>query len=87
LALVILRQREFRIVQIKSNPLPQRKIIAQQLKFTESFYNLLKNQHANFNKTWYKSSLGKGNIKLHRSMAMSSSKGDNNNNAKLGRVI
>jgi hypothetical protein len=37
--------------------------------------NLLQNQQANFNKTWYTSSLGKGNSKLYKSRARSFSKG------------
>jgi hypothetical protein len=50
---------------MKDNPLPQGEIIAKEVKFTEIFKNLLlQNQQANFNKTWYKSSLGKGNSKL-----------------------
>jgi hypothetical protein len=36
--------------------------------------NLLLNQQANFNQTWYKSSLGKGNSKLYKLRARSFSK-------------
>ena len=36
---------------------------------------LLQNQQANFNQTWHKSSLGKGNSKLYKSRARSFSKG------------
>jgi hypothetical protein len=39
------------------------------------FKNLLQNQQANFNQTWYKSSLGKENLKLYKSRAVSLSKG------------
>jgi hypothetical protein len=41
--------------------------------------DLLQNQQANFNQTWYKSSLGKGPGPLQR--------GDNHENAKWGGVI
>jgi hypothetical protein len=37
--------------------------------------NLLQNQQANFNQAWYKSSLGKGDSKLFKLSAKSSSKG------------
>jgi hypothetical protein len=54
---------------MKDNPLPQ----GEKLKI---FKNLpLQNQQANFNKIWYKSSLGKGNSKLYKSRARSFSKG------------
>jgi hypothetical protein len=44
---------------------------------------LLQKQQANFNKTWYKSSLGKGNSKLYKSRARSFQRGDNHKNAKM----
>jgi hypothetical protein len=44
--------------------------------------NLLQNQQANFNQTWYKSSLGKGNSKLYKLRARSSSKGNNHKNGE-----
>jgi hypothetical protein len=63
----------FRIVRMKDNPLPQGEITAKEsMKF---FNNLLRNQQANFNQTYYKSSLGKGNFKWYKSRARSSSKG------------
>jgi hypothetical protein len=37
--------------------------------------DLLKNEKANFNKTWYKSSFGKGDSKLFKLRVKSSSKG------------
>jgi hypothetical protein len=40
------------------------------------FKNLLQNKLANFNETWYKSSLGKGSSKLYKSRARASSKGE-----------
>jgi hypothetical protein len=56
--------RGFRIVQMKGNVLDEGEIIAKVEKYTECFsLNLLQNQPANFNQTWYKSSLGKINSK------------------------
>jgi hypothetical protein len=49
---------------MKGNALAEGKIIAKEEKYTDFFsINLLQNQHANFNQTWYKSFLGKGNSK------------------------
>jgi hypothetical protein len=56
---------EFRIVQMIDNPFPQGEIIAKELKYTE---NLLQNQQANFNQSWCKSSLSKGNLKIYKSI-------------------
>jgi hypothetical protein len=47
--------------------------------------NLLQKQQANFNKTWYKLILGKGNSKLYKSSTRSFQRGDNHKNAKMGR--
>jgi hypothetical protein len=41
---------------------------------------LLQNQQSNFNQTWYKSSLGKGNNKGPGPLQ----RGDNHKNAKMG---
>jgi hypothetical protein len=61
---------------MKDNPLPQREIIVKEKNLLKIFKNLLlQNQQANFNKTWYKLSLGKGNSKLYKSRARSFSKG------------
>jgi hypothetical protein len=50
--------------------------------------NLLQNQQANFNQTWYKLSFGKGNSKLFKLRARSSSKGEiNTKMQKWGGVI
>jgi hypothetical protein len=64
---------------MKGNPLPQKEIIAKALKKSLKIKKktLLQNQQANFNQTWYKSSYGKGNSKLYKSKARSSSKGNN----------
>jgi hypothetical protein len=45
------------------------------MKVNPLLQNLLQNQHANFNETWYKLFLGKGNSKLFK----------NHKNAKIGR--
>jgi hypothetical protein len=37
MAQIVLRQRRFRIVQLKDNPLPQGEIIAKEYKFTTNF--------------------------------------------------
>ena len=53
----------------------QGEIIAKEWKCTENFKNLLQNQRAKFNQTWYKLSLGHGNSKFFKLRARSSSKG------------
>jgi hypothetical protein len=61
---------------MKDKPHPQGEIIAKEKKSLKAFKNLLLyKQQANFNQTWYKSSLGKGNSKLYKSRARSFSKG------------
>jgi hypothetical protein len=46
---------------MKGNVLAEGEIIAKEEKYTEFFsINLFQNLWANFNQTWYKSSLGKG---------------------------
>jgi hypothetical protein len=48
------------------------------------FHLLLQNQQANFNQTWYKSSLGKGNFKCSNIRPGPLQRGDNYKNAKMG---
>jgi hypothetical protein len=45
---------------------------------------LLQNQLANFNQTWHKSSLGKGNSKCSNKGPGPLQRGDNLKNAKMG---
>jgi hypothetical protein len=46
--------------------------------------NLLQNQQANFNQTWYKLSLGEGDLVLFKYRARSSSKGRQSQKCKNG---
>jgi hypothetical protein len=46
--------------------------------------NLLQNQQANFNKTWYKSSLGEEKKKCLNERQGSHPRGDNHKNANIG---
>jgi hypothetical protein len=45
--------------------------------------NLLQNQQANFNQTWYKSSLGKGNKNCLNEGPGSLPRGDNHKNTNM----
>jgi hypothetical protein len=65
LAQIIYGERDFKFVQMKGIVLLQGEIIAKvnTLKF---FKNLLQNQPAKFNQTWYKSSLGEGDSILFK---------------------
>jgi hypothetical protein len=50
---------------MKGIALVQGEIIAKESKYTIVFKNL-PNQQANFNQTWYKSSLGKGDSRVFK---------------------
>jgi hypothetical protein len=53
----------FKFVQIKGNTLLEGEMIAK-MKKIHYFKNLLQNQQANFNQTWYGASFGEGNSKF-----------------------
>jgi hypothetical protein len=66
LAQIIHGRRGFKFVQRKGISLLQGEIIAKEKKYTGNFKNLLQNQSAKFNQTWYKLSLGEGNSSLFK---------------------
>jgi hypothetical protein len=51
---------------MKGNTLAQGEIIGKEYKCTEKFLKSSPEPAAQFNQTWYKSSLGKGNYKLFK---------------------
>jgi hypothetical protein len=55
---------------------------SKRVKIQWIFLSLLQNQKVNFNQTWYKWFLGKGNLKLYKSRARSSFKRILSQNAK-----
>jgi hypothetical protein len=66
------------VCSMKWNTFLQGEIIAKEWKNTVKFKrNLLQNQPANFNQTWYTSSLGKGNSSLFKKGRCPLQRGDN----------
>jgi hypothetical protein len=73
---------------MKGKTLAQGEIMAKKSKYTLQFLkNLLQNQQANFNQTWYKSSLGKGDYNCSNKGPGPLQRGDNYKIAKMGEVI